>query len=210
MAIMKVRTLAEFMADHATDVDKGVRERSETLFPTGAVVKQTLGGRAGDEAVMYEPPTDDHKRLQIIKAYWRIRTDRAEREFFRVRSGYSEALANATTFVNFPQPDESCLEDLKNLRATAIRCRQKLNEVEAELDETPERKQRAAVQARIERDQEKARRLLTQVNSFRLDDDLEALHTLDEAVEEFDKRDRASVGLPPRESKTAKREPAKP
>jgi len=167
---IEVVTHAGFTAAHTVGPDGPIKNRSTWHYVDGAQASQVIGGRSGDEVMFSDPPADEYSRLLNVKRYWSLRTERAERTFFRERSNYSEALAAASTFANYPAPDVRCLEDLRNLKQDAMRSRKELAETEAALDATPERKRRQAVQDRVERDQAAARQLLQRVNSFRLDD----------------------------------------
>jgi len=169
-----VETLDEFVQRHG-GASLQV-ERNLWVLPDGASVLD-LGH--GLRPAMREPPTDDYERLQLQIKYEQAFMERVRRFFDRLKSG--ELLVYEWPPLFGPEPRDPDLGRgahpptiLRRLQELYREHKQRLHELQAQLAETPQGRQQAAVQEARRRVEQRAAieqaQLRAEIDSITLDD----------------------------------------
>lgn len=170
MALVNVESFFEFSQRHGGDpvpIGTSMREGRVLLFADGASANDT-------GTSWMEPPEDPWEKLRLRKQYTEAKLQRAEEEFLRVRSQFSEQASLASRYPNLPPPPHDAPAILKGLRRIVKGYRAELALIERQLENSPKAKEEALRKELADRSRRRVAELAGEIHGLTLDGDDDA------------------------------------
>lgn len=148
MITINIETLAEFEARHSVDGYGKINDvrNFKFIYSDGAWHPDDLPhDPVAAQSYLHEPADEIEQRLKDRKRYFTLALQAAEGEFNGLRSNLADCAFMAAKYCNLPVPPADGKAALLHARQVVFTLREKLAEVENEINQTPAALRRQAI-----------------------------------------------------------------